>query len=69
MKKLAALALILSASTAWATPPADFLVSQFAAHNGDPAQAATSMSQALAADPGNAQLRENAFVFCAAGGR
>jgi tetratricopeptide (TPR) repeat protein len=59
----AALAFVLLAPAAHAAPPADFLVSQFAARNGDPALAATAMAQALAADPANPQLRENAFVL------
>ncbi len=46
-----------------AARPADFLVSQFAAHQGDPARAAASMADALAGDPTNPELREDAFVL------
>jgi len=64
MKKLAAaVALSLLATAAHAQRPGDFLASQFAARNGDPGKAAKSMSQALAADPANPQLREDAFVL------
>ena len=67
MNKLqAALALTLALSpSALAAQPADFLVSQFAAHQGDTARAAFFMSQALAADPQSPELREDALgVLC-----
>ncbi len=65
MNKLrAALFLTVALSpTAHAARPADFLVSQFAAHQGDTARAASSMAGALAGDPTNPELREDAFVL------
>jgi tetratricopeptide (TPR) repeat protein len=54
---------LLLSPAAYAARPADFLVSQFAAHNGDPERAAASMFQALAGDPANPELREDAFVL------
>ena len=57
------LALILLATTARAARPADYLVSQFAAHQGDLPFAAARMQDALAADPSNTELREDAFVL------
>ncbi len=57
-----AITFILSPA-AHAARPADFLVSQFAAHQGDTARAASSMAQALAGDPASGELREDAFVL------
>ena len=63
MQKLA-LALMLAASqAAHAARPADYLVSQFAAHQGDLPTAATRMQGALAGDPSSTELREDAFVL------
>ncbi len=59
----AALGLVLLAPAAHAARPADFLVSQFAAHQGDLTLAATRMQDALAGDPSSAELREDAFVL------
>lgn len=63
MKKLAFALTLCLAPAAQAARPADFLVSQFASHEGDTAKAASSMAQALAGDPTSAELREDAFVL------
>ena len=64
MNKLAStLALTLLATGARAAHPADYLVSQFAAHQGDLPFAAARMQDALAADPSSMELREDAFVL------
>ena len=65
MKSLRAALLFTAALpfSAQAARPADFLVSQFASHQGDTARAASSMAQALAGDPTNPELREDAFVL------
>ena len=64
MNKLAVtVALILLAPAAHAARPADYLVSQFAAHQGDLALAAARMQDALAGDPSSQELREDAFVL------
>ena len=64
MNKLAAFALAMAvAPAAYAARPADYLVSQFAAHRGDLTLAATRMQAALAGDPSSPELREDAFVL------
>jgi tetratricopeptide (TPR) repeat protein len=63
IKLKAAAAALLLTTAAHAARPGDFLVSQFAAHEGDTALAASSMMQALAGDPASQQLREDAFVL------
>ena len=62
-KSATALALVLLSSTAYAEQPADYLVSQFAAHRGDMPVAAARMQDALAGDPSSQELREDAFVL------
>ena len=61
--RTALLLTVALAPAAKAARPADFLVSQFAAHQGDTTLAATSMAQALAGDPTNQELRQDAFVL------
>lgn len=68
MKRLL-LALCLAAPGAAAADYGDYLASQFAASEGDPSLAATRMLAALAADPGNAQLRHDAFTLALLAGR
>jgi tetratricopeptide (TPR) repeat protein len=66
MNKHAAFALALAlavAPAAHAARPADYLVAQFAAHQGDLKLAATRMQGALAGDPSSPELREDAFVL------
>lgn len=64
MRTLAAvLAFALLAPAARAARPADYLVSQFAAHQGDLPLAAMRMQDALAGDPSSNELREDAFVL------
>ena len=64
MKKLATtIAFTLLAAVARAERPADYLVSQFAAHQGDMPMAAARMQGALAGDPSSEELREDAFVL------
>jgi tetratricopeptide (TPR) repeat protein len=61
---MAALALAaLLAPSAYAASPGAFLVAEFAAHQGDMSAAASSMQDALAADPSSPMLREDAFVL------
>ena len=61
--RTALLLTVALAPAAQAARPADFLVSQFASHQGDTALAASSMADALAGDPTNPELREDAFVL------
>ncbi len=61
--RTALLLTVALAPAAHAARPADFLVSQFASHQGDTALAASSMVDALAGDPTNPELREDAFVL------
>jgi len=64
MRKIAAaLALTLLATTAHAARPGAFLVSEFAAHQGNLALAAAAMQNALQGDPSSAALREDAFIL------
>ncbi len=64
MNKLAIVAAAASLATAaHAARPADYLVSQFAAHQGDLPLAAERMQAALAGDPSSQELREDAFVL------
>ncbi len=58
-----AFGLTLAAPAAHAARPADYLVSQFAAHQGDLPTAAMRMQGALAGDPSSVELREDAFVL------
>jgi tetratricopeptide (TPR) repeat protein len=46
-----------------------FLDGQFAMSQADPAEAATQFLRALAADPSNAELAQQAFIACALSGR
>ena len=62
-KPVAVIALTLLAPAAYAERPADYLVSQFAAHQGDLPVAAARMQGALAGDPSSEELREDAFVL------
>ncbi len=62
-------AALLLAPAARAARPADFLVSQFAAQQGDPTRAANSMALALAGDPTSPELREDAFVLALLAGQ
>jgi predicted Zn-dependent protease len=64
MKKIAAaLALTLLATTAHAARPGAFLVSEFAAHQGNLTLAAAAMQNALQGDPSSPALREDAFIL------
>jgi tetratricopeptide (TPR) repeat protein len=58
----------LMAPAAKAADPGAFLAAQFAAHRGDLTLAANDMAQALAADPANADLRQDAFVLAVLAG-
>ena len=64
MRKIAAaLTLTLLATTAHAARPGAFLVSEFAAHQGNMALAAAAMQNALQGDPSSSALREDAFIL------
>ncbi len=69
MNKLVLAAALAFAPAAHAARPADFLVSQFASHQGDTAKAASSMALALEGDPSNSELREDAFVLALIAGQ
>lgn len=68
MKHLVAILALLAPAAAQAARPADYLVSQFAAHRGDLPLAASKMQGALDADPSSAELREDAFVLAVLAG-
>jgi len=64
--KAFALALLVSVASLPAADAADYsayLTARFAAHQGDNLRAADEMAAALAADPGRADLQNQAFVF------